>query len=124
MDIPGKNISINNNPGPLGVRGRNSDNRFIWGDVRRIRRVIREGIFNVVQINGLANSQGAVAARLERVRVAWQILDNYPPMALRRVAMPVVKWLAEVVMCMGQQSRKIIRQPLTSVTDWYSSVPQ
>lgn len=29
MDIAGKNLSINHIPGPLGVRGRNSDNRLI-----------------------------------------------------------------------------------------------
>ncbi len=73
-----------------------------WGDVRRIRRVIRERHIDVVQINGLVNPQGAVAARLEGVRVVWQILDTYSPMALRRVMMPVVKWLADVVMCTGR----------------------
>lgn len=72
-----------------------------WGDVQRIRRVIRERRIDVVQINGLVNSQGAVAARLEGVRVVWQILDTYSPMALRRVIMPIVKWLADVVMCTG-----------------------
>jgi len=35
------------------------------------------------------------------VRVVWQILDTYSPMALRRVMMLVVKWLADVVMCTG-----------------------
>ena len=29
MDIAGKNLSIKHIPGPLGVRGRNSDNRLI-----------------------------------------------------------------------------------------------
>jgi len=29
IDISGKNLTINNIPGPLGVRGRNSDNRMI-----------------------------------------------------------------------------------------------
>ena len=28
MDISGKNVSIKHIPGPLGVRGRNSDNRL------------------------------------------------------------------------------------------------
>lgn len=74
-----------------------------WGDVRRIRRVIRERHIDVVQINGLVNPQGAVAARLEGVPVVWQILDTYSPMMLRRVVMPFVKWLAEVVMCTGHK---------------------
>lgn len=73
-----------------------------WGDVQRIRGVIRERRIDIVQINGLVNPQGAVAARLEGVRVVWQILDTYSPMVLRRVVMPLVKWLADVVMCTGR----------------------
>lgn len=30
MQVAGKNVSIKNVPGPLGVRGRNSDNRYIY----------------------------------------------------------------------------------------------
>jgi nucleoside-diphosphate-sugar epimerase len=42
MDIAGKTLSINNIPGPLGVRGRNSDNRLIreklgWAPSRALR---------------------------------------------------------------------------------------
>jgi nucleoside-diphosphate-sugar epimerase len=42
MDIAGKTLSINNVPGPLGVRGRNSDNRLIreklgWAPSRSLR---------------------------------------------------------------------------------------
>ena len=33
MDIAGKKISIKNIPGPLGVRGRNSDNKLIYQDL-------------------------------------------------------------------------------------------
>jgi len=29
MEVAGKNLTINHIPGPLGVRGRNSDNRLI-----------------------------------------------------------------------------------------------
>jgi nucleoside-diphosphate-sugar epimerase len=42
MDIAGKTLSIDNIPGPLGVRGRNSDNRIIreklgWAPSRALR---------------------------------------------------------------------------------------
>jgi nucleoside-diphosphate-sugar epimerase len=42
MDVAGKKLSINNIPGPLGVRGRNSDNRLIreklaWAPSRSLR---------------------------------------------------------------------------------------
>lgn len=72
-------------------------------DVRRLRQVIREEQIDVVQINGLVNAQGAVAARRERVPVVWQILDTYAPMALRRLIMPIVRRLADAVMCTGEK---------------------
>ena len=34
MEIAGKKFSINHVPGPLGVRGRNSDNKLIWEKLR------------------------------------------------------------------------------------------
>jgi nucleoside-diphosphate-sugar epimerase len=42
MDIAGKRLSIRHVPGPLGVRGRNSDNRLIrerlgWAPSRPLR---------------------------------------------------------------------------------------
>lgn len=73
-----------------------------WGDVRRIRHIIRDRKIDVVQVNGLVNPQGAVAARLEGVSVVWQLLDTYSPMALRRAVMPLVRALADVVMCTGR----------------------
>lgn len=75
----------------------------LWGDVARIRQLIRGQRIDIVQINGLVNPQGAIAARLEGVPVVWQILDTYPPMWLRRAVMPVVKGLADVIMCTGKQ---------------------
>jgi glycosyltransferase involved in cell wall biosynthesis len=77
-----------------------------WEDVIRIRKVIHQRKINVVLINGLANPQGAIAAKLERVPVVWQILDTYTPMLLRWLIMPVFRTLADVIMCTGQQVAK------------------
>ncbi len=74
----------------------------LWPEVRAIRRLIRERGIDVVQVNGLINPQGAIAARLEGVPVVWQLLDTRPPMALRRLMMPLVTRLANVVMSTGQ----------------------
>jgi glycosyltransferase involved in cell wall biosynthesis len=79
--------------------------RFLRGlrrEVRAIRRLIRERGFDIVQIGGLVNPHGAFAARRENVPVVWQILDTRPPMALRRVMMPLVLRLADVVMTTGR----------------------
>lgn len=45
MDIAGKRLSIRNIPGPLGVRGRNSDNRLIFEKLGwKPSRPLREGL--------------------------------------------------------------------------------
>jgi glycosyltransferase involved in cell wall biosynthesis len=72
-----------------------------WPEVRAIRRVIRERAVDIVQINGLVNPHGAVAARLEGVPVVWQLVDTRPPLVLRRAMMPPVSWLADSVMFNG-----------------------
>jgi GDP-D-mannose 3',5'-epimerase len=45
IEISGKNISINNIPGPTGVRGRNSDNKLIGEKLGwQPSRPLREGM--------------------------------------------------------------------------------
>jgi glycosyltransferase involved in cell wall biosynthesis len=71
-------------------------------EVAALRRLIRSRHIDVVQIGGLVNPHGAIAARLEGVPVVWQILDTRPPMAFRRVMMPLVLRLSDVVMTTGR----------------------
>jgi glycosyltransferase involved in cell wall biosynthesis len=71
-------------------------------EVRAIRKVIRERRIDIVQIGGLVNPHGAIAARLESVPVVWQILDTRPPMVLRRIMMPLVLRLSDIVMTTGR----------------------
>lgn len=78
--------------------------RFVLGlgpEIARIRRLLRERRSDVVLIAGLYTAQTAVAARLEGVPVVWQILDTLSPRAVRRVLMPAVTRLADVVMTTG-----------------------
>ena len=70
-------------------------------EVANLSRLIRERRIDVVQLPGVTGPQAAVAARREGAAVAWQLLDTRPPEALRRVAMPMVKRLADVVMTTG-----------------------
>jgi glycosyltransferase involved in cell wall biosynthesis len=79
--------------------------RFVGGfprEVRLIRSLIRELQIDLVLLGGLVNPHGAIAARLERVPVVWQILDTLPPRALRRALMPLVTRLAGAVMSTGE----------------------
>jgi glycosyltransferase involved in cell wall biosynthesis len=70
-------------------------------EVGAIRRLIRERSIDVVQVGGLVNPHAAIAARLEGVGVVWQLLDTRAPMLLRRLLMPWVIALADVVMTTG-----------------------
>jgi glycosyltransferase involved in cell wall biosynthesis len=78
--------------------------RFVSGlrpQVRFLRSQIRKQRIDLVLVGGLVNPHGAIAGRLEGVPVVWQILDTYPPPAVRRVVMPLVTRLAGAVMCTG-----------------------
>ena len=71
------------------------------GELWELRRLIKNLQIDVVQLNGLVNPHGALAARTAGVPVVWQILDTHTPMLLRRVMSPLVTWLADAVMCTG-----------------------
>ncbi len=67
MEIAGKKLSIEHRPGPLGVRGRNSDNRLIrkklgWAPERSLRE-------------GLEKTYGWIAKQVEAARSA---VDRQP----------------------------------------------
>ena len=79
--------------------------RFVGGfpgEVRLIRSLIRELQIDLVMLGGLVNPHGAIAGRLERVPVVWQILDTLAPRMLRLALMPLVTRLAGAVMCTGE----------------------
>lgn len=70
-------------------------------EIRAIRRLLREKSIDLVQVHGPTNPHAAIAARREGVPVVWQLYDTRTPMALRRLAMPMVVRLADVVMTTG-----------------------
>ena len=76
-------------------------------EVRRIREVIRDHSIDVVQIGGLVNAHGAIAGRLENTAVVWQLLDTRAPMAFRRLIMPLVVRLSDVVMSTGNAVARV-----------------
>ena len=56
-------------------------------EVRRLRLAIRTEGIDIVQIGGLVNPHAAIAARLERVPVVWQLLDTRAPRPIAMAAM-------------------------------------
>jgi glycosyltransferase involved in cell wall biosynthesis len=89
----------------IGLQARFASN--FYGDIQRIRKVIRETHADVVEVNGLVNPQAAIAGRLEGVPIVWQLLDTRPPMVLRRLLMPVVRRLSGVVMSTGAEVARV-----------------
>jgi glycosyltransferase involved in cell wall biosynthesis len=78
---------------------------LVWhlpGEIKVIRSVIRERAIDVVQLEGLVNPHAAIAATLERTAVVWQLLDTRAPMIVRRLLMPLVVRLSDVVMSTGR----------------------
>jgi glycosyltransferase involved in cell wall biosynthesis len=73
------------------------------GQIRAIRKLIKQLDIDIVLINGLANPHGAIAAKALGVPVVWQVLDTYTPMSLRRLLAPMVRRYADVVMCTGRR---------------------
>lgn len=79
--------------------------RFLAGmrrEVGAIRELIGDKAIDVVQLGGLVNPHAAIAARQEDTPVVWQILDTRTPMVLRRLMMPLVLRLADIVMTTGR----------------------
>jgi glycosyltransferase involved in cell wall biosynthesis len=72
-----------------------------WGDVQRIRRVIRQQKIDLVTLGGLANPHAAIAACLERIPVVWQVVDTRTPPLLRIPMMELLRRLADSVMFTG-----------------------
>jgi glycosyltransferase involved in cell wall biosynthesis len=73
------------------------------GDVRGLEKVIHEREIDVVQINGIGNPQGALAAKRQHIPVVWQILDTGYPMVVRRLAMAVVVRTGDALMSTGMK---------------------
>lgn len=72
-------------------------------EVRGIRRLADRESIDLVQVHGPTNPHGAVAAHLDARAVVWQLPDTRAPMALRRLTMPVVTRLADVVTSVGEE---------------------
>lgn len=71
-------------------------------DVRRLRKLIADAGIDVVQVHGVTNPQGAIAARRSGAGVTWQLFDTRAPMTVRRVAMPAVNRLADSMTTWGE----------------------
>ena len=72
------------------------------GQILRLRRLVKARGIDVVEVHGLLNVDGAVAARLAGRGVVWQLIDTRPPRPLRWMMMPFVLLLSDVIMTTGE----------------------
>ena len=76
-----------------------------FGSLRRevdaIAAVIREREIDVVDTNTLPNLHGGLAARKTGAALVWEIIDTFPPPAMRLAYMPFVLGMSDVVMTTG-----------------------
>lgn len=94
---------------PLG-RVRASASPRVWArtvgglraDVGRIARIVQRDRIDVVELHGLLNPHGAIAARRAGAAVVWQLIDTRAPVPARLAMGPVVARLADVVMTTGR----------------------
>lgn len=76
-------------------------------EVQAIRRLIRARRVDLVQVSGLVNVHGAVAARLENTPIVWQLIDTRAPILARRLLMPLVIRWSDVVMSTGKNVARV-----------------
>lgn len=70
-------------------------------DTLHLRRIIAEENADVVAVMRSIDFQGAIAGRLNGVRVVWHVLDSAPPLWLRMFAGRMMRFLADVIPAMS-----------------------
>jgi len=71
-------------------------------EIRGLRRLMARRHIDVVQPHGDTNPHAAIAGHLEGVAVAWQLYDTRTPPPLRRLTMPLVTRVADVITTWGR----------------------
>jgi glycosyltransferase involved in cell wall biosynthesis len=71
-------------------------------EVRRLRGLIRRERIDLVQAFGDTNPHLALAGALERRAVVWTLYDTVTPPPARRVTMPLVTRVADVILTWGR----------------------
>ncbi len=75
--------------------------RTSFGQLQRLERTLIRTRADLVQVHGVTNFDGAIAARRLGLPVVWQLLDTRAPRQLRRLLRPFVTRYADVIMSTG-----------------------
>jgi glycosyltransferase involved in cell wall biosynthesis len=69
-----------------------------------IFKLIKKYDIDIVQICGLMHIHGAIAAKIARRKIVWQILGTFAPGSLRLLISPIVALFADAVMVTGHNA--------------------
>jgi glycosyltransferase involved in cell wall biosynthesis len=103
---------------------------YVWGfrrQVRTLRSAITTHDAGIVQAHGLLQLDVAVAARLSRRPLVWQLLDTRPPRWLSALLAPAMLALSAVVMTTGTttaQAYPVLQRSRRAVVPFYPPVPR
>lgn len=81
--------------------------RHLMPDARAIGAILREERSDVLVQGNLIPPHGALGATLARVPVVWQVVDTRVPAPARRVAMQLVRGIADATMFTGAAVRDL-----------------
>ena len=71
-------------------------------NIIQIYRIIKKENFDIVQLNGFANIQGALAAKLAGKKVIIQIIDTYTPSFIIKIYSFFINSLCDIFMSTGK----------------------
>jgi len=69
--------------------------------IGRVARFLADQRIDLVQVHGVTNVDGALAARRAGLPLVWQILDTRAPRALRAMTAPLIQRYADAVLVTG-----------------------
>jgi glycosyltransferase involved in cell wall biosynthesis len=70
-------------------------------EVARIKRIIKNGNFDLVVLSGLINPHAALAGRMAGAAVLWMLIDSRTPTRLRAPMMSIVRRTGDAAMFTG-----------------------
>lgn len=76
--------------------------RSLRAEIKAIARLLRAANVDLVQAHGPTNPHAAIAGHVTDRAVVWQLPDTRAPVPLRRLAMPLMTGLADVVTSVGE----------------------
>jgi len=83
--------------------------RFLIGifiDINELGKIIKTKKIDIIQVSGIKNFHFAIAAKIFRCSLVWQIHSDALPYILRSLLLPIAKLLSNIIMVNGKEVEK------------------